>query len=393
MTTTYDIASHKLTDAANRIEKANRRLAKAGIEDRFTFTSEVFYKAETFEDGTQSTHEMVRIELSAPAISFGGFTFVARVESLQDGTLVVSTAPEQDLGGFVPTDMKCEHCGINRYRTATFIVRGEDGELHQVGKSCLNLFTGVHVSGLWALEWDMIGEGDDERDSWGFSSAPSVFSPLELVAAALVVSDMGAGFKPSSFYGETTIGKVSDLYFSKPKLEVEKAAQYAAQTEMKSPEVLELAAKIVEFAKSLDGTGDYAVKVRALASQEFIQFKFASTLISVIIGYNKAMERKVEEATKKLTWNNELLGQPKDKLANISATVKGQIRSVESQWGTSYIYNFQTETGQVAKWFSSNKLDLEQGDSVVIVKATVKGADTYNDYTSTLITRATVEKV
>jgi hypothetical protein len=66
---------------------------------------------------------------------------------------------------------------------------------------------------------------------------------------------------------------------------------------------------------------------------------------------------------------------------------------VENQWGTSYLHIFTDELGNNFKWFSSaGKLRNQAGnpvdlDAVVMVKATVKGHDTYNGTKQTSLSR------
>ncbi len=48
----------------------------------------------------------------------------------------------------------------------------------------------------------------------------------------------------------------------------------------------------------------------------------------------------------------------------------------------------QTASGHIVTWFSSKVTDFDEGDEVVIDRATVKEHEVYNDEDQTVVTRA-----
>ncbi|MFE7421113.1 hypothetical protein [Rhodococcus sp. NPDC057529] len=74
---------------------------------------------------------------------------------------------------------------------------GDTGEITQVGASCITLFLGVKVAGLWTLEYDL-----DEHlpalggQRWGEPTVGEDRSlhTLDTIALALAFSDGGRGY-------------------------------------------------------------------------------------------------------------------------------------------------------------------------------------------------------
>jgi hypothetical protein len=78
----------RLPDAIARIEAANKKLERAGIDARFTYTSEDYLKHST-QDAygfPQDKYELrTKLSLSEPAIAYGGWTFVAALDATDSG--------------------------------------------------------------------------------------------------------------------------------------------------------------------------------------------------------------------------------------------------------------------------------------------------------------------
>ncbi|EHI43407.1 hypothetical protein OPAG_06685 [Rhodococcus opacus PD630] len=82
--------------------------------------------------------------------------FFARLGEGEAG-YVSFCAPGQNLDGWSrPDTPHCDYCGKFRRRAKLYVLRHTDtGEIAQVGASCITLFLGVKVAGLWTLEYDL----------------------------------------------------------------------------------------------------------------------------------------------------------------------------------------------------------------------------------------------
>jgi len=145
----------RMPEVDHKVEMANRRLARLGLEDRFEV--EILGRrteSRTTEGGETETREMADYRLNRPSIKLGEWTFAGRLDVLPDGTPVAMTAPGMELNGFRPDTQLCDHCGTKRNRTSTYLLQDGAGEVKQVGSNCLEAFTGIAPKGLWSMEWE-----------------------------------------------------------------------------------------------------------------------------------------------------------------------------------------------------------------------------------------------
>src|SRR5665647_3052826 len=100
----YDIPSARLHDAIAKIDTANRKLERAGIDNRFTYETQE-YLQKTTRDAygfPQDTYELrTKLTLSEPKIAYNGWEFVAALDATEHG-FIARTAPGQDLAGWRP---------------------------------------------------------------------------------------------------------------------------------------------------------------------------------------------------------------------------------------------------------------------------------------------------
>src|SRR5665647_2958143 len=100
----YDIPSARLHDAIAKIDAANRKLERAGIENRFTYQTQEYLKTSTRDayGYPQDTYELrTKLTLSEPEIAYNGWEFVAALDATEHG-FIARTAPGQDLAGWRP---------------------------------------------------------------------------------------------------------------------------------------------------------------------------------------------------------------------------------------------------------------------------------------------------
>jgi len=135
-------------------------------------------------------YRLVLVATSMPRI--GGFELVGKVEHRSPGTNVVHDFVGAGLvDRFAQAPASCAHCGRARRRVETFLLRGADGEVRQVGRNCLRAYaltsTGAVEAALGVA--DLIAELSAALREWGEdpTSVPmSLRTYLEFVAEALM---------------------------------------------------------------------------------------------------------------------------------------------------------------------------------------------------------------
>lgn len=384
------ILASRLHEAKDKVEKANRRLAKAGLTERFTLTVSEVVNVESFNEytGLKSTTAYRNVTLNTPALGYNGWTFVATL-SFEEGGTVVRTVPGQTCS-YRPTDKVCDQCHTARERNETFIVRSDAGEYKQVGRNCLALFFGLKPA-LWVFDYS-IGELGGNSGEGGYGTTDNRIATLDIVAAALAVSNMGRAYvSAQAEHKVSTKEDVQTLFWARPtskehdlKVWLEEKGALAAQYANDGT-----ATSVIEYVKNLKGYSEYAENARILANSEYVDVKNLGIVASFAKVWANEQEKQAE-ATAKLAAQdnkiNEFLGSVGDKLVTEGVVTK--VREISGDYGTSRLIEWLTTEGYTLKTFSTAQFvwGLNEGDAVTIT-GTVKKHETYSGFKSTVLTR------
>ena len=390
----YTFDASRAHEAVKRIEKANKRLERAGIAERFTYTTEEFVEERTVK-GVRGHVLRHRITLNHPELSYGGWTFVAAVDHTKAGA-ITRVAPGQSLNGWRPEDSLCEHCGKARHRTSTYIVQNENGERRQVGSGCMEGFLGVRPQGLWAMTYDL-EEPAPDTDSEGVehaSSADAVTPTRDLIATALAVSDGGKDYwsqSAANMYERESTSSATRWAMIGATLGRDDAREQAAIQERAKAYLDDgTADEVLRAAQEIDGDNDYATNMRVIASGEWVSTKHTGLAVSAIGVWNRARKLEIERKQKAESAKG-FIAAPKEKVADVGATIT-KVRHIEQNYGyrptTGTLILMRTADGHEVKWFSSRmQSDVKVGQEVR-VSGTVKANEEYQGVDQTVLTRA-----
>lgn len=392
---TYEIRAELLDELGKRVAKVNRRLARAGATDEFTYTVEEFV-AERRNDAEDRTDyvQMARVTLSAPQITAPGYTFVAALTREAAG-MVVRTAPGQSLDGWTrPDDHRCDYCGTSRSRSTSYVVRNDaTGEVVQIGKSCLVPFLGVSPGGLWALQFDP----DELIPATTSSGRTAVLYPVrELLALAWVVTDNGRRYLSRAIAAEreemSTASEVLYVYHWSP-------IGRDAWREAARIEALRRAARAVDpvivdellaEADALDPDTDFGANARIAVDSHLISHRSVGYLVSLIAVRNRRLRAEVvarEREADRAAIVDEWLGAEGDKLTDLDVTIRAAIRVDGYAYNsTDTIVIMRADTGHVLKWKTSGEHpEIEPGYRFHIRSARVKTHGEYKDVKQTIV--------
>lgn len=379
---TYKIPTYHETEALNRIRAANRRLERAGIKVRFEYLLDHEVEVVTHPVTKKSVEKKhTLLTLNRPMISYDGWEFVARIDTLESGKLIAMAAPGQELQGFTPTSLTCEQCETNRARKHVYVVC-RDNEFKVVGSTCLELFLGVKPGGLWVLEWDDIEELSGGEFDFARAHAPVVVPSDTILATAAAVVQITGGYRPASFDDSTT-STVASVLFTEPRREEE--ARFNALVRDSAEEV-DVGALRGELSQALAGSdSEWAEKVLMLMNEEWVAEHHAGLLASGISAIEKYRAKKLERQA----IASGFLGEKGETVQDIHARVI-LVRSYETHYGyyggiSEVIVMQSIDSGHRFTWRTSRATDVEQGDELLITKAKVKGHETKRGYDETLI--------
>ncbi len=385
-TPVHVLSPHHVPLALAAIDKANKRLARYGIDGRFEAT---------LEDGTERRNEqdipVTYLTLSRPSLSLGGWTFSGTHDVTDDGQMLhyraTTTVPMPEV-----TDTTCQFCGKSRRRERVYTLHHDTEGSKQVGKSCLEAFLGVKPKGLWALDWTLDDQELDDAETIGRWSAvgSDVFDAEALLAAAASTTRNGELFVPKS-RASTEHPATADALIGQWE------AAHAAITD----DGRQFARDALAWLRSTDDDGDYIGNLKASlipkdGTQKWVSQKHVGIAASAISAYRRHLDREAELAAKEKTRQEYQPGYVApigEKIAGVGATV------VRVNYSTSYIgygreapktiLSMITDDGHQVTWFASGTKEFPIGQKVTVA-GTVKNHDEYQGIDQTVITRAKI---
>ena len=410
----YTIPAWGIAEAKARIEKANRRLARAGIQERFELTAgEPYLKTYITEFGFEKTEKLVNFSLNVPSISYKGWEFVATVDNLEKG-VIVRTVPGVDLDGYRPEEKRCDHCGIKRDRNDTYLVRFEDGTIKQVGSSCLKDFLSVRPAGLWAIGLDPVASIDDDLKAEkfiGIRRDGDLVDNKLIAAVSMVITENGKKYVKSSELN-STVDQVRDVIWGSSVYN-EDTKRYRRMVLDQARELIDSGKidEVLDLGKKINWNKDFQENMNVAVANERNGYRNAGIIAYTARNWAEQQEKKAEAAT-----NNHkqgFLAPVKTKIKDlvVSSGKKGipviveKIRTYNTDFGLTAKVIMRTEDGQALVWNSSQgtphyeQTDLsipttymETGDKIYLTGGTVSEHMNYQGNDQTKLTRVKFEK-
>jgi hypothetical protein len=281
------------------------------------------------------------------------------------------------------TEIHCEHCGHNRYRKQSFLVKHENGEYKEVGSTCLKDFLGHDPSNFlfFATLSNRIKGLEDEFGFGSFGSGDPVAFSLEGVLALTSGVIKKWGWTSRSEAYDTSAMATADMVieYMNPNCKLEKIEI--------EEEDREIAKKTIDYFKSLtDQDNDYIMNCLKVIKLNAVPYKRFGIACSMIHVYRRHVEKELEKANLK---DSNWFGNIGSKLEKCPVTCTFKTH-VDSFYGVSTLYKFIDEDGNVFKTFySGHTWSVEQGDKVLL-SGTVKKHDEWNNVKETLLTRSKV---
>lgn len=291
----WRILADRLIDFSKAVDKENRRLERAGVEKRFTFTHE----RKVWRDENGRPWVVEDITLNRPCIAVGNWQFLAQHEKTAAGAIITyQTGAAGDEHVVGDPSMRCDHCGQFRSRQKVFTLRDrETGELKQIGSNCIALFLGTKPEGLWAMARE-VGEelSFDENDASSGSRAPNAFDGDQLLLATLRQIELDDGdYVSRSRASMTRVATVDKV-----------TGQFTALT-IADPTLAETAeiAAIIDWVDGLepDANDDYLQNLAAALTRSddgelVVYAKHAGLAVSAVSAYRRHIARQAEREVK-----------------------------------------------------------------------------------------------
>ena len=393
-----------------KIAKLNRRAARIRVPPIVLSVEKEHFipvkKDEHDEDPRMEKYYTVKVEGSAPQVA--GYKFMATIQHKDAGN-IIRTVPGEEGNAEIQQFYQarpdyCDHCHKRRHRIDTFIVKGEDGQLRQIGRNCLADFLGgqdpkqiLWYFSLRDLVGRAVGEADEETERRGRRGEMGVPPARVLSAAAAIIRTYGY-VKASQVEGEgkePTSRKVrwaifdrhlpSGPYSEKARAEAKALLDVADHP---TPEDEENVKKAVEWFKAIPqqekDRSEFFHNIEVLLNSETVTPRDVGFLGAIFPAYHRATAVAKEKAGQPAK-KNEVVGTVGAKLPATQVTVVGT-QNIQGQYGTTQLCRMEDAEGRLFVWFNNSSNQLEQGQNLVIT-GTIKKHDEFRGRAQTVLTR------
>lgn len=336
----FSVPEHNLEHLQKMVDRISRKSMKLTGEPInmvvFGFEMKKIAKYKNL-DGSDIYHKFYDVLLDTEIPNINGWDVVAKLEHITvDGAeevlvktslvghQLLATTVDRYKSGF------CEHCGTRRKRNDTFILKSKDGELKQVGRTCLGDFTGANNPAALAkraeMVFDLIGHitGVSSKSTEIFNETgvtPLAYrSTVDYLAAVsyVMATDNGVFYKKPMVYDQST---------SERALRIEHSQTNESHTS--------IALKTIAFMNALPDSAmnDFKHNVKTVVSSEYIAISHTGLAAWAVYLYL--------ESTKVRTKSTSYVGEI-GKTVKLTATVT-KVLQVNSPYGSSNLVKFDVD--------------------------------------------------
>lgn len=384
----HTIYASQAPEAAKRLDRIAKKAAKYNVPFSYTVSEEHPQKVAVKAIGpdcrtaeTIHTYTVAAVDIDINCENFiraNGWTVCAKIEHGDKGNIVTPYGFEQVDKSWYTVPARCDHCGTKRARAVTFMCRHEDGQVRQVGSSCLKDYTGIAPSMaiLFAEITDIFPSTMDcTEDEFAARGGVKMYDVAEVLALACDAVKANGYIK--SDYPNSTRSQVAE------RIKSHTEATEASKDKSKN---------IIDWLNHLlDDNPDFIGIERdcvALAKSGWTKMHHFGRLAFMPVAYDRYIERKQAEKQKEaaaaaVRSSSDFVGNVGERIT-IQAVAAKLVTSWDTQFGTTYLYKFADAAGNVYVWYASRSIELN--DSMTLV-GTVKDHTTYDGIKQTVLTR------
>lgn len=368
------------------VEKANKRLEKRGYSERISVT----IVREFFVEGKKGQWlPKFDFTIQGPNFAEGQWRFIAVIDHLPTAISgeyanIIRTFDPETLNktnkNWSTHGPECVHCGLDRRRKQTIVVEKE-GEVLQVGKTCLEAYTKCPAGVLVLNEIEKI-----ERASQG-GGQEWVYAARDIVACAVKVTEGATLYTKASEDDAGTKSHTLDCLYRRTDNYGQYVWEWPNDADYeKADTIIAWVADTFEY-----NQGSYQANVLSLLTANYVLSNHVGIMASLVGCWVREQKKRIEKATKANEW-----------VSNVGDVYEGTLTLMRkpgfnTQYGYMTIYTFEDAAGNTLIWKTSSAIydgEYEIGPgAVVCVKGKVKEHGLYKGLKQTVLTRCKVEVV
>lgn len=374
-----DLTIYNLDKFQDSVAKLNRKSVKANIPSiEFTIgdlTEESFLNE--YGEREHYWYYPVHVVYPGSIVLPGGWQLVASLDHFEG---LVKIVPGEEL----PTMYRergpvCDHCGVNRERKKTYVLRSEDGRYVQLGSTCIGMYFGIDPN--ITLAQFVYFDDAEYAEFDGFSRGEPMAFQLDkfLAHVSLMINNHG-WLSRSNAYEHFRVGdSTADRAWHNM---LQKIKNYRIQPTKEDFLMGEIVAKWMATLHERSNLDDFMFNLAKIGENQFVTHKsigFASAAIN-------AMKREIEDAMRSAATKY---------VANVGDVYEGDVTMViayarETDWGAMFTNKFKTNDGNVICWSTSQ--EFKEGVRYHI-RGRVKKLDEYRGEKQTHLTRCKIEEI
>lgn len=376
----FNVPATKKTAVELQLGKFNKRAVKTGMNSLSWTWGKAFE-----DDGILLLPIEVVGDLS---VTFSGWQFKATLQHLKTGENIIRNLDKRFQ---VPEKYRlgsnCEHCQVKRYRKDTYLLLHTNGDVIQVGSTCIDDFLGGNSPEDILKKASLIAELNSymEGVSTGGTGGDIVFSIIEFLANTVAVIKEFGWISKTKASIEGSISTASRV--------LDNLVPYAMGGTLTKviQEDIDKARFIADWAEDLTDAecheSDYLHNLRAIARAGMVGMKVAGFAASMPQAYDRAVQ--IDEP-KSAASNSKHIGTVKSRI-EVPLTLKFDFLFM-SAYGEGHRYVFNDDTGNVLVWRASKNNHLEVGKKYD-VKGTIKAHGDYKGTLQTELTRCEITSI
>lgn len=354
MKNTYTIPEALREDVSKKLAGKMKKAQKYGAPLIVTY-GEPYYKeipvmvkdpvTHTIGKDGAEWHEVFDLTIESEIIKKDGYSIIAKIEHFDEGN-VVSPAPginHRPEWSKIPAH--CDHCNGNHGQKITFIVRNDNGDEKQVGRTCLKDYCGIDPQAI-GMANELIEIVEDlqadrcDFHALGIRQATDIVDALAL--AILILKQQGY--------------RRSDEQDSNKQ----RLRDMLSKNEHASEDCYKEAEEIVKTLCEMDQDTAIAYgldNIWTFAKCGFCKHTHYGYVAYAPVGFKRYLEKKAEKEAREQEKNSErnaseYVGEIGQKMV-VDIKDFRLLTSWETQYGITYLYKFTDVSGNILIWKAS----------------------------------------
>lgn len=376
----FTVYADKAEEVSKRLNKLAKKAARYNVPFSYTISDEHPETVNVFDDFSHKagSYKVAAVDFDIACeelIKANGWTVLAKVEHGDKGNVVSCFGKQKARAEWFTAAPHCDHCNTNRQRAVTFFIENAEGDTRQVGRACLHDYTGISpaTAALWAEVRDLFPEDlDCSMTDWNTRRGAQMFEVRQILACA---------YDAIQEYGY----RKSDEQDSTREVVLDKLREQVAASDkaMSQAELINSWLLGIDF----DSASDLERNCSVFAKGEYVTAKQVGRLAYMPLAYEHYMECKAREEQRANTENTSAyVGEVGTRLT-LDLTAAVLLTSWYNDFGTTYLYKFADEAGNVFIWYASRPIELQER---MTLKATIKAHNERNGVKQTVLTRCKV---